>query len=400
MDKNETASPQPMGQKTILSIFSYAHFSEHLYAVLLVPMLPFIRDQFGLSYFQAGLLISAFSIASGLANLPMGWLADRLGMKQILALGIGGGSLTALAIGLSTGYNQLFILTILAGLFSGAYHPVSAAFLSGFFEPRQRGRALGIHMVGGSFGVMAGPVIGGLLAQFLDWRWAFILMAIPAVPVIFFLLRLRHEKGVTESSLPNVAVKPAPVEKLSIARMLRPIALIMILTLIIQLISMGLTNLLPVFLVDERNMSPAVAAMLLGLLRSGGIIGAPIGGFICDRIGRKQGILVAIVAIGPLLLLMSVIPAGLSLFAVLLLIGVATQLKQPAVQSLLVEAVPSGQQSTLLGVYFFFAAEGRSIMVPLIGFLMDTIGLRQTFITLSLVAVALSLAAIVLRKRM
>lgn len=400
MGKNETASTRPMGQKTILSIFSYAHFSEHLYSVLLVPLLPFIRDQFGLSYFQAGLLISAFSIASGIANLPMGWLADRLGMKQILAMGIGGGSLTALAIGFSTGYNQLFFLTVLAGLFGGAYHPVSAAFLGGFFEPRRRGQALGIHMVGGSFGVMAAPVIGGLLAEFLGWRQAFIILAIPALPLVFFLLRLRHEQGVKESSLSNAAVKLTPVEKLSMTQMLRPIALIMILTLIIQLISMGLTNLLPVFLVDERNMSPAVAAMLLGLLRGGGIVGAPIGGFICDRIGRKQGILVAIVTIGPLLLLMTLAPAGWGLLAVLLLLGVATQLKQPAVQSLLVEAVPSGRQSTLLGVYFFFTAEGRSIMVPLIGFLMDTIGLRQTFLTLSLIAVAFSIAAVVLHKRM
>mgnify|MGYP001604354007 CR=1 FL=1 len=400
MDKNGTASPRPMGQKTILSIFSFAHFSEHLYSVLLVPLLPFIRDQFGLNYFQAGLLISAFSIAAGIANLPMGWLADRLGMKQILALGIAGGSLTALAIGLSAGYYQLFFLTILAGLFSGAYHPVSAAFLSGFFEPRRRGRALGIHMVGGSFGVMAAPVIGGLLAEFLGWRWAFIILAIPALPLVFILLRLRHEKGANEKNTAEAVVKPIPEKKLSMAQMLRPIALVMIITLIVQLISMGLTNLLPVFLVDERNLSPAVAAMLLGLLRGGGIIGAPIGGFICDRIGRKQGILIAIVAIGPLLLLMSLVPAGLSLFAILLLLGVATQLKQPAVQSLLVEAVPSGRQSTILGVYFFFSSEGRSIMVPLIGFFMDTIGLRQTFIILSLVAVAFSIAAIVLRKRM
>ncbi|MBI2848213.1 MAG: MFS transporter, partial [Chloroflexi bacterium] len=181
MDKQGTSPPRPAGQNKILYIFSYAHFSEHLYSVLLVPLLPFIRDQFGLSYLEAGLLISAFSIAAGIANLPMGWLADRLGMKYILALGIGGGGLAAMAIGFTTGYYQLFFLTILTGLLSGAYHPVSAAFLGGFFEPRRRGRALGIHMVGGSFGVMAAPVIGGLLAEWLDWRWAFIILAIPAL---------------------------------------------------------------------------------------------------------------------------------------------------------------------------------------------------------------------------
>jgi len=104
-------------------------------------------------------------------------------------------------------------------------------------------------------------------------------------------------------------------------------------------------------------------------------------------------------AVGPLLFLLAVSPGRAGLVAVLLLLGIATQLKQPAVQSLLVEAVPPGRRTTLVGLYFFFTSEGRSLMVPLIAFLMDALELRATFAGLSLVAVAFSVAAFALRKR-
>lgn len=399
MRATEGQAQPGVGRGRILSLFSYAHFAEHLSSALLVPLLPFIRDQFGLTYFQAGLLVSAFSITAGLANLPMGWLADRLGVRLIFALGIGGVAAAGVAIGLSSGFYQLFLFTVLGGLFSGAYHPVSAAFLSRFFGIHRRGRALGMHMVGGSVGVMAAPVLGGLLAEHFGWRQAFIIMALPSLPLVFLFLRLRRSPETEEAARPRVAAGAAPASDPTLTQMIRPIALIISLSLAVQMISMALTSMLPVYLVDWRGVSAGAAAMLLGLVRGGGIVGAPLGGFICDRIGRKAGILTSIAAVGPLLLLAVITPMGAGLIAFLLLLGIATQMKQPAVQSLLVEAVPAGRQSTLLGIYFFFAAEGRSIMVPLVGFLMDTVGLQQTFFILSAVAVAFSVASLVLRKR-
>lgn len=399
MDTTES-QPQPRaGRGYILSLFSYAHFAEHLSSALLVPLLPFIRDQFGLTYFQAGLLVSGFSISAGLANLPMGWLGDRLGIRRVFAMGIGGVVLGGVAIGLSTGFYQILVFAVLAGLFSGAYHPLSAAFLGSFYGIQRRGRVLGVHMVGGSVGVMAAPVLGGLLAEHLSWRYAFILMTLPALPLVFLFLRLHRSPETEEATRPKVAVEAAPAPDPTLSQMIRPIALIISLSLAVQMIAMALTSMLPVYLVDRRGVSAGAAAMLLGLLRGGGIVGAPLGGFICDRIGRKPGILTSIVAVGPLLLLAVITPMGAGLIAFLLLLGIATQMRQPAAQSLLIEAVPSGRQSTLLGIYFFFAAEGRSIMVPLVGFLMDTAGLGQTFLILSSVAVAFSVASLLLRKR-
>ena len=57
-----------------LVLFTLGHFSHHLLTALPVPLLPFIRDNFSLDYAHAGLLVSVFSIAYGVSQLPSGWL--------------------------------------------------------------------------------------------------------------------------------------------------------------------------------------------------------------------------------------------------------------------------------------------------------------------------------------
>ncbi len=62
-----------------------AHFAHHLLTALPVPLLPFIRGDFGLDYAQAGLVVSAFGLAYGIGQLPAGWLSDRIGPRLMLA---------------------------------------------------------------------------------------------------------------------------------------------------------------------------------------------------------------------------------------------------------------------------------------------------------------------------
>ena len=60
----------------LVPLFMLAHFSHHLINALLQPLLPFIRDDFGLGYVQTGFIFSAFTLAYGVSQVPAGWLAD------------------------------------------------------------------------------------------------------------------------------------------------------------------------------------------------------------------------------------------------------------------------------------------------------------------------------------
>jgi len=389
---------QSLRNKLTLPIFTYAHFAEHLAPHLLVPLLPFIRDYFGLTYFQAGMVISAYSFAAGVANLFMGWLADRVGSRPLLIIGIGGVGLFSVAIGLSGSYTQILVFSVLVGVFSGAYHPCAVTSLSRHFDARNRGRVLGLHLVGGTLSLMVGPILGGLLAELYGWGSAFIFLAIPCLPLIFLFPWLL-QKSVDKSRTASDSVQNGTKPPISVAQMLRPVAAVISLALVTQLIAVGLISMLPVYLVDQRQVSPVVAAMLLGLMRGGGVIGAPLGGYFSDRLGRKKSIFIAIIAVGLLLFLTTITAWGIFLLILLPMLGLATAFKQPSVQSLLTESVPFGRQSTTLGFYFFFAAEGRSLMVPLIGYLMDAIGLTETYMVMSIAGVACSLTAAFLLKK-
>ena len=78
-----------------------AHFAHHLLTALPVPLLPFIRADFNLGYAEAGLVVSAFSLAYGVGQLPAGWLADRIGARTLLFIGIFGVAVAGVLVGLS-----------------------------------------------------------------------------------------------------------------------------------------------------------------------------------------------------------------------------------------------------------------------------------------------------------
>ncbi|MDA8126009.1 MAG: MFS transporter, partial [Deltaproteobacteria bacterium] len=68
----------------MIPLFIVGHFSHHVLTSITVPLIPFIRSAFDLDYTQSGLVISAFTLACGIGQLPAGWLADRIEPRKLL----------------------------------------------------------------------------------------------------------------------------------------------------------------------------------------------------------------------------------------------------------------------------------------------------------------------------
>ena len=90
--------------RVILTGFTTAHFSHHVSNSLLNPLLPFIRDAFGLSYGQSGWLVSAFAMSLGLSNAPIGYLADRFGARLVVVVGLFLTAAISIAVGMAGSY--------------------------------------------------------------------------------------------------------------------------------------------------------------------------------------------------------------------------------------------------------------------------------------------------------
>src|ERR1035437_5053818 len=174
--------------------FAYTHGAHDLSTGMLVALLLFIRQDLGLSYLQAAVLTGAYALTSGFSQVFGGWVGDRMGRKNSIALGIGGVGVCIFAIGaLHPHYYVLLGILILQGVLAGFYHPSAVPALTSHFELDRRGKAISIHMVGGSLGFLLGPLIGAPIAERIGWQYAFMILSIPAlaaVPLVLTRLKL------------------------------------------------------------------------------------------------------------------------------------------------------------------------------------------------------------------
>jgi len=388
-------------------LLGYTHFSHDLCTGLLVALLPLIREGLGLSYLQSGFLLSAFTVTSGLSQFLGGWVGDRMSRRLVIMIGVGGVGLSALAVGLNSAYYPILAVMVIMGIFAGAYHPSAVSLLSSSFDKVRRGKAMALHLVGGSIGFAIGPILGGIIADAFNWRFAFILLSLPAlfaVPLI--LKKLSQPRRVNRSRLTEqipvvaevVAIEPIKRSP-GIGHILRPIAIVLALVILVHFVSESALSFVPLYLVDKHNIDPAYAAMLLGVIRGGGIIGSLFGGWLSDRWSRRNSLLVSLIAIGPVLYLLTILPFNGWIFVIFILFGFLLYMRMVTIQPFLMENVPSHFRATAFGIYFGLSMEGISVLQPVAGHYMDIFGIADVFNIIALVCLALSVVALFMLRR-
>ena len=384
------------------AFFGYTHGSHDLMIGLLVGLLPVIRESMGLNYLQTGLLISSFTITSGISQFFGGWLADKFTRRKIIAVGMGGVGLSAIAIGFSPTYSIMMGTLVVMGIFSGGYHPSATPMFTSYFEKSHHGRVIAVHMLGGSIGFSASPVLGGLIAGLFGWRSAFLILSVPvliATFLIIFKFKERKRLDVYKES-DVVSGRTKQTNKFSqIGRALRPIAPLAILAILFQFVAGAAMAFIAIYLVDKHGISSVHAAMWLGIVRGGGIVGSLLGGWLSDKWGRVNALILALVVTGPALFLATRLPFGVGLIAVLLLLGLLMNMRQSTMQPLMVAYTPPALMATVFGLYFGLSMEGSSLIQPVAGYFMDIVGINGVFNFIAIIALCLSLIALVLWKR-
>ncbi len=366
-----------------------AHFSHHLLTALPVPLLPFIRDDFTLDYTQAGLVVSVFGLSYGIGQLPAGWLADRIGPRIMITIGIIGVALAGLLVGLSQTYVMLIALLALMGVAGGGYHPSAAPMISASVEPRNRGRALGFHLIGGSGSFFLAPLIAAAIAAAWGWRGSFIGLAVPTLifGIIFYVLLGRRAKmSKTKQTLINHHDKtPSP------PGYLRRLVVFMILITFTGGVTFATIAFIPLFMVDHFGVSEGTAAAFLSIIYSAGLWASPLGGYLSDRLGRIPVVLAASLISGPVIYLLSLASSSLGIGALLLIIGIAMYIRMPAAESYIIGQAPKRHRSTIYGIYYSVGMEAGAILTPVMGYFIDRFGFYSSFTIASIAVVVVTL---------
>jgi MFS family permease len=363
----------------MIPLFILGHFSHHVLTAITVPLMPFIRGTFALDYTQSGFVISAFTLAYGIGQLPAGWLADRIEPRKLLTVGIAGVALAGILVGISQTYLPMVVFLVLMGFLAGGYHPAAPPLISALAPPEHLGRSLGLHNIGGGASNTLTPLIAVALANAWGWRNAYLGMAIPTFLFgIFFYLRLgsltaREKAHPSRGSQKNGADGQPRQESMG------RIIVFLFLSTFTAAVVMSATSFIPLIMVDHFRLSKETAAALLSLTFTAVFWAGPLGGYFADRFGSIP-VTIAICSIaGPVTFLFTVIPYGWGIWVLLLLTGTVVFARMAASEMFIVSQAPPGSRSTILGVYYFAGTEGGGILTPILGYAIDRFGFETAF---------------------
>jgi len=373
----------------ILPLFVLAHCSHHLLTALTIPLSPMIRSDFSLDYTYAGWVISAFNLSYGIGQLPGGWLADRIGPRFMITLGICGVAVAGFFVGLSRSFWMMIVFLALMGVLGGGYHPAAPPMISSLVEPTHRGRALGLHMIGGGASFFLSPLVATAIAAYWGWRGSFIGLAVPtmAFGIFFYLLLKRREAGGAVDPAPfHRAAEPVPAQ-----RLLRPLIVFIFLSTFSAAILFSVMSFIPLFLVDKIGYSKKTAGAFFAIIYSAGLWVSPIGGYLSDRFGSIPVILIVLLLTGPVIFLLNFVSSWQGIAILLLTLGVIIYVRMPVSELYILSRTPEGKRSAVLGIYFFSSMEGGGLLTPVMGYMIDHLGFFASYSLAALVIILTTL---------
>lgn len=276
---------------------------------MLVLLAELIRAEFGLADIQVGLLQGAgIALFAGAAAIPIGWLADRMDRRAVLALCILLWSAATAACGLATGFWTLFIASIGLGIGEAGLMPIIYGLLPDLFPARQRILANSVFAMVNLLSAGAGMALGGLLIQGIDtlhgtlpfglagtsaWRIAFFAVAVPAPLLVLIVAMIRPRYAHSDVPSPTgetVAPGLAAGEyfRREMPMMLRFFGAIAL----INMAFAGITSWMPVVAVRFFGATPATAGAGLGSAAMvGSVIGCVLGWLVARRLTARLGVL-------------------------------------------------------------------------------------------------------------
>jgi MFS family permease len=375
----------------VVGAVSAAHFVSHYYILLLAPLLPFVRADYGVSYTEIGLALAAFNVVSTALQTPVGFLVDWLGARVLLILGLVIGAGAFVIAGLVDSFWVLVAMFALAGVGNTVYHPADYALLSHHVPSDRIGQAFSIHTFAGMMGSAVAPASLLMMQSLWGWRGAFIGAGVFGFAVAAILLAIRDNGAAAASPAPARPGSDNPAGwRLLLSA---PILLNLFFFMLLAIMSGGMYN-YSVVALGALNATPvttanfALSAYLL--LSAGGVL---IGGWLVGRTVRHG--LVTTAGLAAIALLTLVIAYGdlgaWLLVLVMTVCGFFYGVIMPARDMIVREITPPGS----FGKVFGFVTTGFNlggIVSPLIfGAVMDHGSPQLVF----LLVAAFSLIAVV-----
>jgi FSR family fosmidomycin resistance protein-like MFS transporter len=342
------------------------HGTVDMYSGVFPLLYPLLTEQFDLNLATVGLVSLCYSGMASLTQPLFGWVTDRWGARWI-GLAPMWTAITFALIGLAPNFEVLLLFAALAGIGSGAYHPMGAVTAAAVIPDNQRNVAMSIYVTGGTLGVAIGPLIGVVVFALFGLEGTLALV-IPGAAIAIFLLTQMHavaSRLKRNAALAREAAPPIPW---------KPMSVVISLMMLRSWVLFGISAFIPLWY-DEMGYSRLFYAALSTTILLSSAAGAIGVGSIADRHGRRKLLVMTSVASVPLILLFAQFP-GVPAFFTAAMIGLLAASTGPLLLVMaqqLMSGRPGMASGLILGLGFIMGALG----VPIMGAVADEWGIQN-----------------------
>ena len=364
----------------ILGVVSLGHFMSHFYYMALPPLFIELREAYGVSYAQLGLVLAVMYTASAIVQVPIGFLVDRIGARGVLVAGLVATSVTVGAIGLAPSFWIVVALAVLSGISNAVFHPTDYAILNSSISSQRMGRAFSIHTFAGQLGTAAAPMIMIALTAALGWRMGLVASGIIGLVATLLLLaqwgQMREDVGEAQPATPPKAgAKLVPADAGAGLKLLLSWQMMTFFMFFAMLAMMqgGLQSFAVTALVTLNGTPLATATTALSVYLFASAAGTLIGGEITDRIERHDLLAAGTFVLGAaicVVLALVKLPAA-ALFLAMAVMGVTQGITRPARDLMLRAVTPKGSSGKVFGFVTSGIALGAGLAPVPFGWLLD-----------------------------
>ncbi|HON14361.1 MAG TPA: MFS transporter [Treponema sp.] len=262
---------------------------------VMAPTLAIIEKEFGVSDAAVGVMMGLFTVLGAIVSLLWGYFADKASRKLLFVLSVLIGELPCALTAFAPNWTVFFFLRILTGIGMGAAFPLVFSILGDIYDEKERPWASAILTVSFGMGNIVGGVLGGFVGASGNWRFPFLLAALPNIPlVLLFWLLVPEPKAAASEEATKALVEAGLVYPRRI-RLSDYTGLFKIKTNVYLLIQ-GIAGTIPwgsffflnKFLNEYKGLSIAEATTVYLVFGVGMVIGTIVGGIWGGAIFKKS----------------------------------------------------------------------------------------------------------------
>ncbi|MEI6690303.1 MAG: MFS transporter [bacterium] len=348
---------------------------------IILPLLPYIAEQYSASPLQIGLLAASYSFFQFIAGPILGRLSDRYGRKKLLVISQFGSVLGYIMLGLANSLPLLFLSRIIDGI-TGGNISIAQAYVADVTTKENRAKAMG--MIGAAFGLgfMLGPAIGGYLSRFGYFVPAYFAAAIGLVTTFMTAFVLKETVNLRDAAKnPKSALT---LERFREVFQIHPMGLLIVVYFLVNLGFSVMQGVYALWSQKQFGWGPTQVGSLFAFIGIMSIIAQlKILPWFLKNFGERMSLKMALplMAIGFLLIPISTIFGGLAVHLLAnVFISLGNSLSNPTITAIASENVPKEEYGGTLGILQSAASVGRIGGPILGGWLFTMLGVDSPFV--------------------